>query len=153
MIRAVQMPRERMCPARLMQFLLNCRSTSAAHPKNEADVLSQLNKQWQTEQHDQILPKYLSPAKPSDTKRTSVCWRITPQFDELLRQRREQLGVDTSSILRLAVYHYLASIANLPTPLTPEQLQEHLAELEARGATAGLPPFADLMIPSGKRQE
>ena len=62
------------------------------------------------------------------------------------------MGLETSSVIRLALYHYFTHIAGLSERPGPEDLQTHLDELEAQAMALGLPSFADLVTTPSKHQ-
>ena len=114
----------------------------AQNPGNEADILQQLNTQYR---RDRDLPAALRRYAPSTTQRKAITTRITPQLNQALEHYSSFMGLETSSVVRLALYHYFTHIAGLSERPTPEDLQKHVDELEAQAMAVGLPSFASLM--------
>lgn len=114
----------------------------SANPENAAAILQQLATQYRNQR---ARTATLRPHTPCTTKRKAITFRITPQLNTTLENLSEFMGLETSSLIRLALYHYFTHISALSEPPTPEQLQEHLAELEAQALAVGLPTFAELM--------
>jgi hypothetical protein len=112
------------------------------NPGNEADILQQLNAQYR---RDRDLPAALRRYAPSTTQRKAITTRITPQLNQALEHYSSFMGLETSSVVRLALYHYFTHIAGLSERPTPEDLQKHVDELEAQAMAVGLPSFASLM--------
>lgn len=112
------------------------------NPGNEADILQQLNTQYR---RDRDLPAALRRYAPSTTQRKAITTRITPQLNQALEHYSSFMGLETSSVVRLALYHYFTHIAGLSERPTPEDLQKHVDELEAQAMAVGLPSFANLM--------
>jgi hypothetical protein len=112
------------------------------NPGNEADILRQLNTQYR---RDRDLPAALRRYAPSTTQRKAITTRITPQLNQALEHYSSFMGLETSSVVRLALYHYFTHIAGLSERPTPEDLQKHVDELEAQAMAVGLPSFASLM--------
>lgn len=112
------------------------------NPGNEADILQQLNTQYR---RDRDLPAALRRYAPSTTQRKAITTRITPQLNQALEHYSSFMGLETSSVVRLALYHYFTHIAGLSERPTPEDLQKHVDELEAQAMAVGLPSFASLM--------
>ena len=114
----------------------------AQNPGNEADIIQQLNAQYR---RDRDLPTALRRYAPSTTQRKAITTRITPQLNQALEHYSSFMGLETSSVVRLALYHYFTHIAGLSERPTPEDLQKHVDELEAQAMAVGLPSFASLM--------
>lgn len=114
----------------------------AQNPGNEADILQQLHTQYR---RDRDLPAALRRYAPSTTQRKAITTRITPQLNQALEHYSSFMGLETSSVVRLALYHYFTHIAGLSERPTPEDLQKHVDELEAQAMAVGLPSFASLM--------
>ena len=114
----------------------------AQNPGNEADILQQLNTQYR---RDRDLPAALRRYAPSTTQRKAITTRITPQLNQALEHYSSFMGLETSSVVRLALYHYFTHIAGLSERPTPEDLQKRVDELEAQAMAVGLPSFASLM--------
>ena len=114
----------------------------AQNPGNEADILQQLNTEYR---RDRDLPAALRRYAPSTTQRKAITTRITPQLNQALEHYSSFMGLETSSVVRLALYHYFTHIAGLSERPTPEDLQKHVDELEAQAMAVGLPSFASLM--------
>ena len=112
------------------------------NPGNEADILQQLNTEYR---RDRDLPAALRRYAPSTTQRKAITTRITPQLNQALEHYSSFMGLETSSVVRLALYHYFTHIAGLSERPTPEDLQKHVDELEAQAMAVGLPSFASLM--------
>ena len=112
------------------------------NPGNEADVLRQLNAQYR---RDRDLPSSLRRYAPSITQRKAITIRVTPQLNQALEHYSSFMGLETSSVVRLALYHYFTHIAGLSERPGPEELQKHVDELEAQAMALGLPTFATLM--------
>lgn len=114
----------------------------AQNPGNEAAILQQLNLQYR---RDHSLPATLRRYAPSSTQRKAISFRITPQLSQALEYYSSFIGLETSSVVRLALYHYFTHIAGFSEQPGPDDLQRHLDELEAQAMAVGLPAFADLM--------
>ena len=112
------------------------------NPGNEADILQRLASEHRNLRTQNAA---LRPHAPCTTSRKAITFRITPQLHSTLETLSEFMGLETSSIIRLALYHYLTHIAGFTERPTPQQLQEHLTELEAQAAAVGLPTFVELM--------
>ena len=114
----------------------------AQNPGNEADILQQLNTQYR---RDRELPAALRRYTPNTTQRKAISFRITPQLSQALEQYSSFMGLETSSVVRLALYHYFTLIAGLSESPSPDDLQKHVDEIEALAIARGLPSFASLM--------
>ena len=114
----------------------------AQNPGNEAAILQQLNAQYR---RDRDLPAALRRYAPSTTQRKAITIRVTPQLNQALEHYSSFIGLETSSVVRLALYHYFTHIAGLCERPSPDDLQKHVDELEAQAMAVGLPSFAALM--------
>lgn len=113
------------------------------NPGNEAAILKQLDSAYRNKR---TLPATLRRNASSGTaQRRTLTLRITLQLSQAIDHYGNFMGLETSSLIRLAIYHYFTHIAGLSEKPTPQQLQEHLDELEAQAMALGLPSFADLM--------
>lgn len=112
------------------------------NPGNEAAILQKINAQYR---RDRNLPTALRRYAPSATQRKAISFRITPQLSQALEHYSSFIGLETSSVVRLALYHYFTHIAGFNEQPSPDDLQKHLDELEAQAMAVGLPAFADLM--------
>lgn len=119
------------------------------NPGNEAAILQQLASEYRNQQTRSTA---LRPHVPCANKRKAITFRITPQLHSTLETLGEFMGLETSSIIRLALYHYLTHIVGFTERPTPQQLQEHLTELEAQAAAVGLPSFVELMTNTTRYQ-
>ncbi len=115
----------------------------AENPDDEAAILRQLDAEYRSQR---TLPATLRRHAPSPiAQRKAITLRVTPQLSQAIEDNSAFIGLETSSLIRLAIYHYFTHIAGFSASPTPEQLQEHLDELEAQAMALGLPSFADLM--------
>lgn len=114
----------------------------AQNPGKEADILQQLDAQYR---RNRELPATLRRYTPSTTQRKAITIRISPQLNQALEHYSSFIGLEPSSVVRLALYHYFTLIAGLSESPSPADLQQHVAELEAQATALGLPSFAALM--------
>lgn len=114
----------------------------ARNPGHEADILQQLNAQYRRARN---LPTALRRYAPCTTQRKAITIRITPQFNNALEHYSSFMGLETSSVVRLALYHYFTHIAGFSERPSADDLQKHVDELEAQAMALGLPAFATLM--------
>lgn len=112
------------------------------NPGNEAAILQQLNTEFRNRR---VLPAALRRHASNTTSRKAITFRVTPQLNRALEHYSAFMGLENSSVIRLALYHYFTHIAGLSERPTPVQLHEHLDELEAQAMAVGLPSFAALM--------
>lgn len=112
------------------------------NPGNEAAILQEISTQYRKKR---TLPAALRRYTPCTTQRKAITFRITPQLNHALEHYSSFLGLETSSVIRLALYHYFTHVAGISERPGPAELQEHLDELEAQAMALGLPSFVDLM--------
>lgn len=119
------------------------------HPGKEDLELRKLSEENRL-QHN--TPGNLHPARGMGMKRIrkAITLRVSPQLDTMLNKLSEHLGVDTSSVMRLALYSYLPIALEITENPTKEQLAEHLQQLEIKAKSRKLPGFAEMMLPTGK---
>lgn len=117
-----------------------------SHPGQEAQALLELAAEYRPEQHP--LGLLLAPHHPRKaTPRKGVTLRVSPQMDAGLADLCEHMGIDTSSILRLAIYHYISLVkSSIPRHPDRDHLQQHLNTLEQQAEAAGLPGFAEFIM-------
>ena len=114
----------------------------AQNPGNEAAILQKLSTEYR---RTRSLPAALRRYAPSTTQRKAITFRITPQLSRALEHYSSFMGLETSSVIRLALYNYFIHVAARSERPGPAELQEHVDELEAQAMALGLPAFADLM--------
>lgn len=112
------------------------------NPGSEATVLQHLNTQYR---RDRDLPVTLRRYAHNTIQRKAITIRITPQLSQALEHYSSFIGLETSSVVRLALYHYFIHLAGLSKRPSPDDLQQHVDELEAQAMALGLPSFATLM--------
>lgn len=119
------------------------------NPDDEAAILQQLDAEYRSQR---ALPATLRRhAANSFSQRKAITLRVTPQLSQAIEENSAFIGLETSSLIRLAIYHYFTHIAGFSARPTPQQLQEHLDELEAQAMALGLPSFTDLMTTDASR--
>lgn len=114
----------------------------AENPGNEAAILQKLSTEYR---RTRTLPAALRRYAPSTTQRKAITFRITPQLSQALEHYSSFMGLETSSVIRLALYSYFIHIAGRSERPGPAELQEHVDELEAQAMALGLPGFAELV--------
>ena len=115
----------------------------AQNPDNEAGILREEDAQYRRlSSRAASLRRHVA---GTATHRRTITLRVTPQLSQAIDQNSIFMGLETSSLIRLALYHYFTHIAGMSATPTPQQLQEHLDELEAQAMALGLPAFAELM--------
>lgn len=114
----------------------------ARNSGNEAAILQEISAEYR---RTRTLPAALRRYAPSTTQRKAITFRITPQLSLALEHYSSFMGLETSSVIRLALYNYFIHIAGRSERPGSAELQEHVDELEAQAMALGLPSFADLM--------
>ena len=113
-----------------------------SQPGQEAQALLELAAAYSPEQHPLGLLLALPHSRKNNLRKV-ITLRMSPQMEAGVADLCEHLGIDACSIMRLALYHYIALVkTSIPRHPERDHLQQHLNTLEQQAAAAGLPSFA-----------
>ena len=120
-----------------------------SHPGQEAQALQELAAEYRPEQHP--LGLLLAPHHSRKTTgRKGITLRISPRMDAELANLCEHMQIDTSSIIRLAIYHYISLVkSSIPRHPDRDHLLQHMNTLEQQAEAVGLPGFAEFIKSQG----